>query len=558
MLYYEVLSPLKCTSNGNCLQILMEEINEWSYVRNRQGIGLFFIIIVTLIVIVSFVGLFQMTFARHVVDQVGDVSIGEMALLIAESATAEAAFRVRKLANKPGENAFAAFRQEVYADGSGTFSLDVEIPHTLNLLNKSQYSRFSIDSLDVNVLFQKQFSTVPYEKYGVVNCSATVATRTSLTNKIIRTVNLCLEFKVLLTAPPRPFDQVTFFLVNGTSVVSSANYKIDDTISEYGRIEGDRDEFVSLLEGARGTVPGFDFDGAVGQLRSVNIPSRASIENRIHKFNTPLTIFTVKDNVDLEMVDLPGRLEEADGSIRDAQTLYEKARSALSRNAASESSVSSYVTALRAFVMAYDKNIVAIDEFQDYFAEYSDSARDQLAGFFPKLEEVEWRRKAAWYLSDRKGNIASQLKDLLTQNSPLSGVIFISNSEEALNMEEVAGVTKGNLVIVTTGNVRLSGTGASAPSSLLTIVSYGTVSVEGTCYASIVANNRLSMAPSAKIFGNLIMKDIRNFSGLKGTAQRDSRLHSGRTVPGDPTGAYTDYYYVSISPCETFQIIERK
>jgi hypothetical protein len=499
-----------------------------------------------------------MTFARHVVDQVGDVSIGEMALLLAESATSEAAFNVRKKANLPGEDAFTAFRQEVYADSDGTFSIDVEVPHTLNLFRKKQYSRFSLENIEVDVLFQKQFSTVPYEKYGVINCTATVGTRTSLTNHIQRTVNLSLEFKVLLVGPPRPFDQVTFFLVNANSAVSAANYRIDETISEFGRIEREREEFVSLLEAESGTIPGFDFDNAINQLKSISIPSRTSIENQIHKFNSPLTIFTVKQNVNLDKVDLPGALEEIEGEARQALTGYEGARSSLSSNAANDSFISAYINALRTMVTVYNKNISIIDSFQDYFAEYSGSARDKLAVFFPKLDEAEWRRKASWYVSDRRGSVSSQLKELLVKISPLSGVIFIDNPEDPLAIEELDALNKGNLIIVTTGSVRLSGSGTNPSFSLLTVISYGTISIEGTCQASVIVNNRLSMVPSAKIIGNLIVKDIKDFSGIKGAVERDGRLHSGRTIPGDPTGAFTDYYFVSISPCDTFQTIERR
>ena len=524
--------------------------------NNRQGVGFFFIIIVTLIVIVAFVAIFQMSFSQHVVGQVGDISIGQMALLLAESAASEASFNVRKEINKPGTETFKKFRYEVYGDDSGSFPLDINIHHTTKLLQKDQYKRFSIDELRVDVMLQKQFSTVPYEKTGMINCQATVSQRVSLTNSITRTVNLMLEFKVHLTGPPRPYDQVTFFLVNTTSVIQSANYKIDDTVSEYRRVSQERDQFVSLLESERGSVPDFNFDSAISRLNGVNIPSAESIENRIHKFDTPLTIFTVKNQVEVEKVDLPGRLEEADTEIKLAQQVYEDASSTLTANAANEMSVSAYVTALRGFVQAYDKNITVIDEFQDYFAEYSGTARDQLVAFFPKLNESEWRRKASWYLTDKKGDINKQLKSLLTEVSPLSGVIFIDNNEQPLSLEEIDTVNKGNLILVTKGNVRLTGNSTGPPSSLLTVISYGTISIDGSCYASIIANNRLSMASSAQIHGNLVIKDVRDFSGLSGIVKRDSRLHSGRTVPGDASGAYTDYYFVSVNP-SPLKLIER-
>ena len=73
-----------------------------------------------------------------------------------------------------------------------------------------------------------------------------------------------------------------------------------------------------------------------------------------------------------------------------------------------------------------------------------------------------------------------------------------------------------------------------------------------------MANKAFAISPSATIHGNLVLREVRDASSLQGTIIKDGRLYSGRTVPGDTSGAFLDYYYVALGPGETYRAVERR
>jgi hypothetical protein len=68
----------------------------------------------------------------------------------------------------------------------------------------------------------------------------------------------------------------------------------------------------------------------------------------------------------------------------------------------------------------------------------------------------------------------------------------------------------------------------------------------------------VTVRESTTVTGNLVVREIRDASGLKGAVVRDGRLYSGRTVPGDTSGAYEDYYHVAVGPGEVYRAITRR
>ena len=130
---------------------------------------------------------------------------------------------------------------------------------------------------------------------------------------------------------------------------------------------------------------------------------------------------------------------------------------------------------------------------------------------------------------------------------------------QSLELEGARGRFSGRVILVATGNVRIgAGAGKAGPDDLVRVISYGTVSVGGECQCSVVANKNVLVGQWATIRGNLIVRDVRDFGSLRGTIIKDPRLYSGRTVPGDTSGAYTDYYYVAVGPGETYRLIGRR
>ena len=524
----------------------------------HRGIGVFFVVIVTLVVLVAFIGVFQMGFSRQVVDQVTRASLGEICLVIAESATNEAIHQIRQRVNKPDDRLFMQFRQEVLANQDGTIPLEIELKEIYKLLDSNHYRRFYLDEVKAEVLYQKQFSKVPYEKYGIIAVTVKAGTNLSLTDKVTRTVQTGYEFKIALVSAPRPFDQVTLMVTEANSLVRDANYRVQESIRDLESAASERDELVSLLVAEKDSITSFDANKAIADLKNIKIPSKESVADNVHEFLEPLTVFTVRETVDLTQLDLPQRLDDATRAVADLADDYRRARDRLERNIDSESANTNYHSTLSQWVEVHQERISAVEDFQDFFTEYSGAARNDLSQFYFKLDEMEWRRKAFYTIRGAEGDVNKQLDELRQKLVPINGVVFIENPKQTLNLEGNKSQFNGNVIIVASGNVNIGGTYSSGGSDLLTVVSYGTIAVDGHCRASIIANKRASVNSMAQITGNLVLQEVRDFSALRGKVIKDPRLYSGRTVPGDTTGAYTDYYYVAIGPGETYRHIGRK
>jgi hypothetical protein len=167
------------------------------------------------------------------------------------------------------------------------------------------------------------------------------------------------------------------------------------------------------------------------------------------------------------------------------------------------------------------------------------------------------RRKASWYVSEARGGIKKQLKHLMAGINPLSGIVFIENRSQPFTLDNSLGQNRGNLVIVASGGVQLSSLSPGVTGGLTTVISYGSLVVDGEVNASVISDKRISVSPFSVIKGNLILRELRDPSALQGKVIRSTKYHSGRTVPGDTSGAYIDYYFVEISPCSTFTVLER-
>ena len=513
-------------------------------VKGMRGSGSFLVIVVTLVLLAAFLGIYQMTFSRHVVSHVNRAALGEVAMLLAESTVQEMLTDIRKRVNDPADELFNTFRKEVLKTSENSFTIDVKTPVVTKLLAQKEYEGYSLQEATAKVTFQRLFSKLPYEKYGVISCTATVGKRLGLTYSVSRTLKSACEFKVALLAPPRPFDQISFMVTDTNYLIQGANFKIRESIRELIDAKKLRNEVIEQLKNA-----GKDYS----LLKKIKILSRKKLKKRFHLFKEPLTIFSVKPVVDLEKVDLPRRLSKTTSSIKKIAKRYIRASSLVKANATSDAAIASFADALKDWVKAHQKRLNAVRSFQSTFVEYSGKARDRFAKFFFKLEQREWQAKAFYRIGG--SNINGQLAALRAKVKPLNGVIYIDNPEESLNLEGSKGKFDGRLVIVTTGNVVIG----DVPSStgLLTVISFGNLSVVGDCRASLVANQRISVSSNATVLGNVILREVRSFGALKGKVNYDRTMHSGRTKVGDSTGAFWDYYYVAIGPGETIQGVTR-
>ena len=73
----------------------------------------------------------------------------------------------------------------------------------------------------------------------------------------------------------------------------------------------------------------------------------------------------------------------------------------------------------------------------------------------------------------------------------------------------------------------------------------------------ILALGSVETDPGTKIHGNIVFDKVRSPECLKGRVRWDEKIYSGRTTPTDTSGAFLDYYFVTLAPRPVYRSIER-
>lgn len=188
---------------------------------SRAGVGVLLVLVVTLALVLFVAGLAQLFSSGQVYRQTARGSGGLTAEYIARSAVAELFWHVQKGATTPGHPFFKRIREvlltgEQAKDGDGLvdFSKDFEVPELADQLERSEhkafYKNFKLQALSVRAGIDR--FRAPYTNL-VLRLSATVVLNLG-SSSVVRRVDETRQIGILLVAPKRPLDQVTFLVLD--------------------------------------------------------------------------------------------------------------------------------------------------------------------------------------------------------------------------------------------------------------------------------------------------------------------------------------------------------
>ena len=187
----------------------------------RAGVGVLLILVVTLALVLFVAGLAQLFSSGQVYRQTARGSGGLTAEYLARSAVAELFWRVQKGATTPSSPFFRRIREVLLTgeqspadDGLIDFSKDFEVPELFEQLDRSEhkafYRNFKLQALSVRAGIDR--TRANYTNL-VLKLSATVALNLGA-NTVVRRVEETRQIGILLVAPKRPLDQVTFLVLD--------------------------------------------------------------------------------------------------------------------------------------------------------------------------------------------------------------------------------------------------------------------------------------------------------------------------------------------------------
>ncbi|MBI2943351.1 MAG: hypothetical protein HYY25_04050 [Candidatus Wallbacteria bacterium] len=525
----------------------------------RRGIGALPVIVMALLMVLAFVGLAQRQFGSQVANQTYRLAMGRLAEQLADSAVEEALHVVRTHANDPGHPIFMELRGEVYPDQTAEVPLTVRAPHAERLAREAPFRGFSLEDVRADIVWQAQFSHLPYEKFGIVRCRARAGIRLGLAEKVARTVETGVDLKVVLASTPRPFDQTTVYIQDGTSLgTARSNRRMEEALKSLEAFGAERTELTRRLEARKAQVaPAGSATALLVEYGQVDLPSLGPLVHRMDEDR--LVLFRVQDRVELKELDLGSAVARYEADLERVDRKLASERQSLEAAFDDAARHRDYLAALREAASKRTRFLQWLLGFQNATSEFGGDSYERLAEFHYKLELVEWKRKAFHHIKEAPGASAkAQLEALMARLGRLNGVVWVENPTETLELDGRLSELKGLLILVTSGAVRLSGTNRGAgPNDLLTVVAFGRMSVDGDVRASLVPRAGVVVPPSATIHGNLVLRDAADATALQGAVKRDPRYYSGRTTAEDASGAYPDYYLCGLGPRPVYREVER-
>ena len=502
--------------------------------------------------VMTFVALARAFYSKGVTGQVIRSSLGIQAQTIAESAAEEALVELRRRVNDPDEPIYAELREEVYAGESSEFELGLDTPQLDRMYERyPDISPFYVHDRTAQVKFQKQFTAVPYERFGLIQVRTTVRRDLSLTSSVSRTVEQGVEFKVHLLSTPRPFDQTAVYVHQGAELLERPYQLIEDVLQSIEFRRSEHEDIVDMMDRRKDAVP-FNGQAMLSRYEGVTVPESAYWREKVPLLKSPAALFALgrpPAGVSLEHLAIGAKIRDAHEDVRRAEEALGESRDRLERDFEVIDRHNDYLSKLRVTLGAYSEMIGRMESFRNLFQVWDGEKYGALAPFEYKLEPREWRKKASFVL-DRSpdGDSPQQVLDrLLSRPQGAYGVFYTNWPSRSISLTNKR--IKGRVVIVAEStNVSLNNVGPASPDDLLTVVSFGRVSVSGNVNASVMALGALDFAPDAKLEGNLVLQKAPSTSSIRGQVTYDPKYHSGRTTSDDASGARTQYYWVSVAP----------
>ena len=535
--------------------------------RKRRGIGVLLVVILSFVVVLTIVGLAQRYLTSAVSGQTQRASIGELCLELSESLGAEVLEGFRRQVNDPGSPLFKALRQDVYGNELGNLDLSemIKVPHFDALLKADPtYAKFYRKEYKAEIVYQRQFEDLPYERFGLLRVRARVQFDLALTETIGREVELGVGFKTLLVGPPRPFDQPNWLMFVKDNTQSELNF---------ADLNAKKREWTALVKDTR--------DSANMRAADVNTPEQVKAE-----YKDVLSQVQASDVYQAALPDLPSERvvlfsTKPGGTVTNFEDLFifkrleelekaelEPARKEVERGELGVITEVNSVEKQRALAAAYRRQAVALSKLlktmtdhRAMFELWEGAGFDSLDRFRYKLEDRRWIQKPFYVVKEADGPLDAQVKRISSAVRPLNGVLRCDNPHAVLNLDNIH--IPGKLVIVVgTGGVHLANVNREERANdLLTVISVGgPIVIEGEVHAAVLGSQgaSLSASPGATVQGLLVLDQVPSPNDRSFRVIREDKYYSGATTEKSAAGAFADYYYVGVSPMLTYRKVVRR
>lgn len=480
----------------------------------------------------------------------------ELAALTLEAAV----HRLRQQTRRPGAPAFDFFRQALDGD-----ELELSLPELPAVA--AELERLPGYSLPAGVpvrllrqayVGQADVAVTAYEVFGVVRLTATVQGPGGVAATRVREYG----FRRSLAAPPRPLDRPTFLLADARALltrgalgdhanramrrsldmVTALGATLEDDVRRFQELADQRPEaapmLAPVLAAYQETLARLRRGAAAWQLCPPGTPTEAEART-LHLFHPDLAIYTTADEVVLEDLDLPTRIQPHSAAVRAGRQAVQAADAArrerieqlLARAGAGDQgalpalteayhqSTRDYLAAVEDLVGRIDDLLGVYKHFQDRVEELGGEAADFLRGRFARLDEVELRRKAHFVFLG--AGAPERAREFLARRPGPTGFVFVENPDQPLLLDLRAWT--GRLVVAATGEIVVQAATVAAPDrDQLTLISPAGVELRGPSDAAVlVPGGRFDPAGGAAR-GSLVLGEIfgETATVLRGTLRR--------------------------------------
>lgn len=546
--------------------------------RSRRGAGFLTWIALTLLVVLGVVAWSQQKATGEATLLVSRSMAGELGLSLGQSALEEVAHRIRSGANDPASPLFDLLREPVKAPATGQVSLTphVKLEHSFKLLEKAPFKSYSFSGPQVEVVYQRQFDDLPYERTGLIHSWTNVVGEAGISDAVVREVHAYHELRTVLITTPRPFDEMPIYLGRASALTDlhAANEHRAKLIAQYTRV-------YSALVAAHDASQGPTRDLYAQMIMQATPPAKL-VESAPPLPEDPdahvTAIWLQGQGFALEAMDIAKRLAPMVGEGERRAKEVENASRAAIASPASEPAQEAMREATSETLTLLLGEMLRIWGFTRAFTfvARSDPEWDlwERRGT-ERLSYEYFRRKAFWVLPEdpawgEQGLAQPQwellLKKVATptgQQMELNGVVVVDNQTAPLTL---TGDLHGKLVVMATrGGLVLKDLNPDPDpgDSLVVVAAGGPIEISGKVNASVVATPlideaghqslpRVTVRPGATIRGGLFVPGGVAGADWNGVVEHDDRYYGG------PDGSWGDHYYVGIAPRASFRQVMRK
>jgi len=552
--------------------------------RNRDGIGFLVWLSAALIVVLAVIGFHQRQFTSHVTASVSRSLAGELSLSLAHSVLEEAMHQVRVQVNEPSSPIYLPLRRPVEKPDDGAMSLTkkfdcVHLTESSRLVQQGIFRQFRFKDPTVEVVYQRPFDDLPDERFGLLRYATRVTGAIGSGESAVREVEAFQEFRTVLITPPRPFDELPFYIGRASALtdLAQANLHRRTLLDLYGRARN------ALKRATDAAPPGTAKSNYENMMEQSKDP--ASVATSAPEIpedpNAHVTgIWHSSQSFSLDSMDIARRLQDA---IPKAERAVQAQSQALDRALAASGDVGAQERMMAASSEALTlilQEMLRIWGFHLAF-QFIPRAAPEYDAYEQKaqlrLGYEHWRKIAFFVLKEDKGGgpekriqaqwdrLIKRAANLNVPDPPFNGVVLVENESETL-------VLRGNLVgkmvvVATRGGLRLENVNPNADNddSLVAVCLGGALELAGTVNAVVVAapyrlgemvmEPSIRMQPETVIRGGLFLPEGALATEWHGLLEYDDKYYGGPTRRG---AGWPDHYYVGIAPRTVFRKVARK